>query len=38
LTQKIRPRFKELGLPEFEILPNDGNTDWTELSKPFYDD
>jgi hypothetical protein len=38
LTQKIRPRFEELGLPAFEILPNDGITDWTKLSKPLYDD
>ena len=37
LTEKIRPRFEELGLLEFESLPDDGGIDWVELSKPLYD-
>jgi hypothetical protein len=37
LTEKIRPRFEELGLLEFETLPDDGNIDWDELSKPLYE-
>lgn len=37
LTDKIRPRFEELGLLEFEALPDDGAMDWDELSKPLYD-
>jgi hypothetical protein len=38
LTEKIRPRFEELGLLEFESLPDDGNIDWAELSKPLYEE
>lgn len=38
LTEKIRPRFEELGLLEFESLPDDGSIDWVELSKPLYDE
>ncbi|MFT4519336.1 MAG: hypothetical protein ACI9JM_001732 [Halioglobus sp.] len=38
LTDKIRPHFEELGLLEFETLPDDGNIDWVELSKPLYDE
>ena len=37
LTEKIRPRFEELGLLEFESLPDDSGIDWAELSKPLYD-
>jgi hypothetical protein len=35
LTEKIRPRFDELGLLEYETMPDDGNIDWVELSKPL---
>lgn len=38
LTEKIRPRFDELGLLAFETLPDDGNIDWAELSRPLYDE
>ncbi|MFT4614540.1 MAG: hypothetical protein ACI9NT_001685, partial [Bacteroidia bacterium] len=38
LTEKIRPHFEELGLLEFETLPDDGNIDWVELSKPLYEE
>lgn len=37
LTEKIRPKFEELGILEFESLPSDSNIDWAELSKPLYD-
>jgi P-aminobenzoate N-oxygenase AurF len=36
LTDGIRPKFEELGLLEFESLPDDGHIDWDELSKPLY--
>jgi len=38
LTDAIRPKFEELGLLEFETLPDDGHIDWDELSKPLYDE
>jgi hypothetical protein len=38
LTEKIRPRFEELGLLEFEALPDDSNIDWAELSKPLFEE
>jgi hypothetical protein len=37
LTDAIRPKFEELGLLEFEALPDDGHIDWEELSKPLYE-
>ena len=37
LTDAIRPKFEELGLLEFEALPDDGHIDWDELSKPLYE-
>ncbi len=37
LTDKIRPKFEELGILEFESLPSDSNIDWAELSKPLYE-
>ncbi|CAA0118540.1 Uncharacterised protein [Halioglobus japonicus] len=35
LTEAIRPKFEELGLLEFEHLPDDGTIDWVEMSKPL---
>lgn len=35
LTEKIRPRFEEIGLLDYESLPDDGNIDWAELEKPL---
>jgi hypothetical protein len=37
LTDGIRPKFEELGLLEFEALPDDGLFDWDSLSKPLYE-
>ncbi len=37
LTDGIRPKFEELGLLEFEALPDDGHIDWDELARPLYD-
>ncbi|MCZ6869684.1 MAG: ferritin-like domain-containing protein [Gammaproteobacteria bacterium] len=38
LTDEIRPKFEEIGLLEFESYPDDGPTDWDELSKPLFED
>jgi hypothetical protein len=38
LTDAIRPKFEALGLLAFESLPDDGQLDWDELSKPLYED
>jgi hypothetical protein len=37
LTEKIRPKFEDLGFMEFESLPDDRGIDWAELPKPCYD-
>ena len=37
LTDKIRPRFEELGVLEYENLADDGVLDWAELSRPLYE-
>lgn len=37
LTDDIRPKFEELGLLEFEHLPDDGSIDWVEMSKPLVE-
>jgi hypothetical protein len=36
LTDKIRPKFEALGILEYADLPDDGDIDWAELSKPLY--
>jgi hypothetical protein len=38
LTEAIRPKFEELGLLEFENLPDDGSIDWVELSRPLSEE
>lgn len=35
LTDKVRPLFDEIGLLDFENLPDDGTIDWAELEKPL---
>lgn len=35
LTDSVRPLFDELGILEYENMPDDGNIDWAELSKPL---
>lgn len=35
LTEKIRPKFEELGVLEFENLQNDGMIDWATLEAPL---
>jgi len=38
LTDKIRPKFEEMGVMNFEDLATDGDIDWRELEKPLeYD-
>lgn len=36
LTDRIRPKFEALGILEYEDMPDDGDIDWAELSKPLY--
>lgn len=35
LTDSVRPKFEELGILQFEDMPNDHDIDWAELSKPL---
>ena len=35
LTEKIRPKFEEMGVLNFENLASDGDIDWRELEKPL---
>ena len=35
LTEKIRPKFEEMGVLNFENLGTDGDIDWRELEKPL---
>lgn len=35
LTDRIRPKFEELGILEFESLATDGDIDWTSLERPL---
>ncbi|MEH6591018.1 MAG: ferritin-like domain-containing protein [Halioglobus sp.] len=35
LTDKIRPKFEELGILEYENLANDGDIDWSSLERPL---
>lgn len=35
LTDAVRPKFEELGILQFEDMPNDYDIDWVELSKPL---
>ena len=35
LTARIRPKFEEMGVLDFENLTTDGDIDWRELEKPL---
>jgi hypothetical protein len=35
LTDRIRPKFEELGILEFENLTTDGDIDWSALERPL---
>lgn len=35
LTERIRPKFEEMGVLDFENLATDGDIDWRELEKPL---
>jgi hypothetical protein len=35
LTDKIRPKFEEMGVLDFENLATDGDIDWRELERPL---
>ena len=35
LTEKVRPKFEEMGVLDFEKLADDGDIDWRELERPL---
>ena len=35
LTDKVRPKFEELGILDFETLATDGDIDWAALERPL---
>jgi len=35
LTDKIRPKFEELGILEYENLVSDGDIDWSSMERPL---
>jgi hypothetical protein len=35
LTDKIRPKFEELGILEFENMATDGDIDWSAMERPL---
>lgn len=35
LTESVRPDFEQLGLLQWEDLPDDGDIDWSEMEKPL---
>ncbi len=35
LTDKVRPRFEQLGILEFENLATDGDINWSQLERPL---
>jgi hypothetical protein len=35
MTDKIRPKFEELGILEYESMPNDGDINWSSLERPL---
>ena len=35
LTDRIRPRFEELGILEYEAMTDDGDIDWAKLERPL---
>ena len=35
LTDKIRPKFEELGILDYENLATDGDIDWSALERPL---
>ncbi len=38
LTERIRPKFEEMGVLDFEDFTDDGDIDWRELEKPLEPD
>ena len=35
LTDKVRPKFEELGILDYENLATDGDIDWSALERPL---
>ena len=35
MTDSVRPKFEELGILDFESLPDDGDIDWKALERPL---
>ncbi|MBF2755075.1 MAG: ferritin-like domain-containing protein [Gammaproteobacteria bacterium AqS3] len=36
LTDRIAPKFEQLGILEYADMPDDGVIDWADLSRPLY--
>jgi len=36
LTDSVRPMFEQLGMLDYENLPDDGDIDWAEMSRPLF--
>ena len=34
-TDKVRPKFEELGILEYETMSDDGDIDWMKLERPL---
>ena len=35
MTDNVRPKFEELGILDFENMPDDGDIDWKEMERPL---
>ena len=35
MTDGVRPKFEEMGILDFENLPDDGDIDWKVLERPL---
>ena len=35
MTDAVRPKFEQLGILEFEDLPDDGDIDWVAMERPL---
>ncbi len=35
MTDKIRPKFEEMGILDYENLPDDGDINWTAMERPL---
>jgi hypothetical protein len=35
MTDKIRPKFEEMGILDYENLPDDGDINWSAMERPL---